>query len=301
MTPILRLTRPSAPKAGFGLPVFAFREISQPSRVPKTIAGAISSCSRPVGDAAQGRCVLALVLPDFMPRLRVESHDPVVSSRRIENVAHHERDRFSQPRLSERRAWLRRTARTSAVRWMNRSCRRRRIRLRSIELPRQPKLVYVGRVDLLQRRIAHAPGIVAEDRPVRLSIRSARKNRKQKTITPSRFLYFIHCPRVPYKRTPYTRQKKNPSTTLAQEHSGRISGYFHSKDNPCMHRDLPRIKSAHPHGAKGAAGTQPGNQSCAGIIYQVRTAETADEAGVIGTVELGVVQQIRGLSRQPPA
>ena len=62
-----------------------------------------------------------------------------------------------------------------------------------------------------------------------------------------------------------------------------------------MHRDLPRIKRAHSHGAKGAAGTQPGYQSCASIIYQVRTAETSDETGVIGTVELRVVQQIGGL------
>jgi len=70
---------------------------------------------------------------------------------------------------------------------------------------------------------------------------------------------------------------------------------FHSKDDPRMHRDLPRIKRAHSHGAVGAAGTQAGYQSCASIIYQVRTAETADETGVIGTVELRVVQQIGGL------
>ncbi len=38
---------------------------------------------------------------------------------------------------------------------------------------------------------------------------------------------------------------------------------------------------------------RPGDQSCASIIYQVRTAETTDEAGVVGAIEFGVVQQIR--------
>ena len=60
-----------------------------------------------------------------------------------------------------------------------------------------------------------------------------------------------------------------------------------------MHRDLPRIKGAHSHGAKGATGTEAGDESCASIIYQVRTAETTDEAGVVGAIEFGVVQQIR--------
>ena len=67
-----------------------------------------------------------------------------------------------------------------------------------------------------------------------------------------------------------------------------------------MHRDLPRIKRAHSHGAKGAAGTEAGDQSRARIIYQVRITEAADKTSVVGAVscgavKLGVVQQVRGL------
>ena len=62
-----------------------------------------------------------------------------------------------------------------------------------------------------------------------------------------------------------------------------------------MHGDLARIKRAHSHGAKGAAGTEPGNQSGAGIIDQVGASETTDKRSAVGPVELGMVEQIRGL------
>ena len=42
-----------------------------------------------------------------------------------------------------------------------------------------------------------------------------------------------------------------------------------------MHGDLAWIKGAHPHGAIGAAGAEPGNQSGARAIYKVRIAEVA--------------------------
>ena len=62
-----------------------------------------------------------------------------------------------------------------------------------------------------------------------------------------------------------------------------------------MHGDLARIKCAHSHGAKGAAGTKPGNQSGTWIIDEIGTTETANEGSVAGPVELGMVEQIRGL------
>lgn len=63
-----------------------------------------------------------------------------------------------------------------------------------------------------------------------------------------------------------------------------------------MHGDLSRIKSAHSHGAKGAARTQPGNQPGARAVHKVRVTQTADEGSVVGAVIFGMVQQIRGLS-----
>src|SRR5882757_22565 len=63
-----------------------------------------------------------------------------------------------------------------------------------------------------------------------------------------------------------------------------------------MHGDLARIKCAYSHGAECAAGTKPGNQSGAGIVHQVGATQTANKRSVVGTVELGMVQQIRRLS-----
>src|ERR1700730_11320641 len=62
-----------------------------------------------------------------------------------------------------------------------------------------------------------------------------------------------------------------------------------------MHGDLAWIKCAYSHGAKGATGTKPGNQSGTWIIDEIGTTETANEGSVAGPVELGMVEQIRGL------
>ena len=151
MTPTLRSIAPSFPKPGTSLPVFASSAISWPSLVPAKIRGVVF-VAWPVGDAARRRASPAqLVLPDFPSGVGLEREDAAGRDRRVQDAADDD--------------WHR----------LGRGQQRRRgidVGSRRIDpvLPGQLEPRDVLRVDLRQRRIALARGIMAVGRPVRLGV-----------------------------------------------------------------------------------------------------------------------------------